>query len=179
MIAFAAVAVLVVVVVGVTASRFWASRAERRSLDTYERTLDLLGDVAKRSDAVADVHVPTKDELARPHVTPATGRIPAPRGGGAVRIIPPARVRLESPTPRGAPAGSLPVFGDADLVRDAAAPRDPATVDRAGVDRAGVDQAGVDRAEVDAPVGVTGAAEREAVPVCDFDDLGPGLDDAE
>ncbi|MCU1491425.1 MAG: hypothetical protein JWM85_2830 [Acidimicrobiaceae bacterium] len=115
MIAVAVGVVLFVVVVGAAWARFSASRAERRSLDTYERTLDLLGDVAKRSDASADVHPPAAADLARPHVRPALGHaFPGP-AASAVRMVPPPRVRLVPPVLPGHPAAPLPVFGDADL----------------------------------------------------------------
>jgi hypothetical protein len=60
--AFGAAAVTVVV------ARAIAGRAERRSIQGYERVLDTLGDVTRRSDARAQVHLPTKAELAQPHV---------------------------------------------------------------------------------------------------------------
>jgi hypothetical protein len=114
-IAVAVGVVLFVVVVGAAWARFSASRAERRSLDTYERTLDLLGDVAKRSDASADVHPPAAADLARPHVRPALGHaFPGP-AASAVRMVPPPRVRLVPPVLPGHPGAPLPVFGDADL----------------------------------------------------------------
>lgn len=118
MIAVAVGIVLFVVAAGAAWARFGAARAEKRSLDTYERTLDLLGGVAKRSDAVADIHAPTDAELARPHVRPAIGHdFPSP-ARSAVRIVPPARVRLEPPVLPGHPAASMPVFGEGDLGGD-------------------------------------------------------------
>lgn len=178
MIAFAAVAVLVVVVFGVAISRFNASRAERRSLDTYERTLDLLGDVARRSDAVAEVHTPTKDELARPHVRPATAMKGRAAGGGAVRIVPPARARLEPPALPGRPAGALPVFGDPDLLHDASstAGAAPLAASEVAGDPAGErpELAGPGPGAADERQGEERAPARsEGVPVFDFDDLGP------
>ncbi|HUY30410.1 MAG TPA: RodZ domain-containing protein [Acidimicrobiales bacterium] len=171
MIAFAAVAVLVVVVVGVAISRFTASRAERRSLDTYERTLDLLGDVAKRSDAVADVHAPSKDELARPHVRPALGRPLAPPPGSAVRIVPPARTRVEPQQLPGRPPGALPVFGDPDLVAGAlAAPAvGPAEPPPPPAPDAARPFAALP------PADVPGSA--DGPPVFDFDDVDPAAGD--
>jgi hypothetical protein len=82
----AVAAVLVIVVAGALWARVTSTRAERRSLETYERTLGVLGDVARRSDAVADVHVP--EEIAQPHVRPsATGWLPHPVQS-SVRILP-------------------------------------------------------------------------------------------
>jgi hypothetical protein len=120
-IAIAAIVVLAVVVGGVGWARLSSARAERRSLEGYEKTLDLLGDVAKRSDASAEVHVPRPDEVARPHVRPArSAPFPVP-AKSSVRILPPGS--SGSPT-AGAPGPRLPVFGDADLV---AQPTEPAT----------------------------------------------------
>ncbi|HVC26482.1 MAG TPA: hypothetical protein VND23_12065 [Acidimicrobiales bacterium] len=181
MIAVAAVVVLVAVVLAVGASRFVGSRAERRSLDTYERTLDLLGDVAKRSDAVADVHVPTKDELARPHVRPALGKPLPPPVGSAVRIVPPARSRLDPPSLPGQLAGAMPVFGDPDLVADGSRPlAGPGLSERAGPP-AGLTPGADPPTEVLAAVpaaSAVGAGSGEAAkaldeqPVFDFDDIG-------
>jgi Domain of unknown function (DUF4115) len=91
--------------------RIASERAERRSVESYERALDLLGDVTKRSDASAPVQVLGKDEVARPHVRPARANAPArearagPRAG--VRpIVPPPVLRTNGPL----------VFGDDDLV---------------------------------------------------------------
>ncbi len=90
-------AVLVVVVAGALWARFTSTRAERRSLDSYERSLDLLGDVARRSDASADIRAPAEGDVARAHVTPAKpGHVPHPVQS-TVRIVPSPTVRLDVP----------------------------------------------------------------------------------
>jgi hypothetical protein len=86
-------AVLVIVVGGALWARLTSTRAERRSLETYERTLDVLGDVARRSDAVADVKFPVPEDVARPHVRPNDpGQHPRPHPiQSSVRILPPRK----------------------------------------------------------------------------------------
>ncbi|MHB1974928.1 MAG: RodZ domain-containing protein, partial [Acidimicrobiales bacterium] len=65
--------------------------------DSYERSLDLLGDVARRSDASADIRAPAEGDVARAHVTPAKpGHVPHPVQS-TVRIVPSPIVRLDLP----------------------------------------------------------------------------------
>ncbi len=100
-------AVLVVVVAGALWARFTSTRAERRSLESYERSLDLLGDVARRSDASADIHAPADGDVARAHVSPAKpGHVPHPVQS-AVRIVPSPTVRLEPPLEPAKPVAAV------------------------------------------------------------------------
>lgn len=103
--------VLVVIGLGLVWSRMTTSRAERRSVDAYERQLDVLGHVAKRTDAGAAIHKPAPDELARTHVQPsdASGSF-LPSKSGYQPPLPP-RVRLEPPVPPNR-SSAMPVFGD-------------------------------------------------------------------
>ncbi len=114
MIALAVAGVTVVVVVAALWARLGAARAERRSMAAYERTLDLLGDVSRRSDKSAGVRAPEGPERARPHVRPAlTTRFPPP-ASSSLRSIPPPKVRLDLPELPGKPASRLPLFDAAD-----------------------------------------------------------------
>jgi len=72
-----------------------SARAERRSVNAYEHVLGVLGDVTKRSEAVANIHPPTPGELARPHVHQSSGSLRPVTSG--LEQIPPARIHLEPP----------------------------------------------------------------------------------
>ncbi len=110
MIALAVVGVLVVVIVASLWVRVGSARAERRSMAAYERGLDLLGDVSRRSDKSAGVKAPEGPERARPHVRPAPGRqFPSP-APGVLRSVPPAKARLDLPGLPGRPAARVPLF---------------------------------------------------------------------
>lgn len=86
-----------------------SARAERRSVDAYEHVLGVLGDVTKRSEAVANVHSPTPEDLAHLHVRQSSAPLrPLTSGLGPV---PPAQVRLEPPILPGHPRHNL-VFGE-------------------------------------------------------------------
>lgn len=108
---FAVLAVLVVAGLGFAWTRMTTSRAERRSVDAYERQLDVLGHVAQRSDASAVIHKPTAKELARPHVLPSQSEGAFLPSKTEYRPVAPPRVRLEPPVPP-AQNADLPVFGD-------------------------------------------------------------------
>ncbi|MCU1491884.1 MAG: hypothetical protein JWM85_3289 [Acidimicrobiaceae bacterium] len=126
------IALLVVVVflgaaLAIALARFAGAKAERRSVASYEHALDVLGDVAKRSDAVAPVHAPRDDELGRPHVGPASIKLSQPmqRPRLAPETVSPPRAPLQPIEPPRPPRGPLPIFGDADLLGDAEASKGP------------------------------------------------------
>ena len=59
---------LFAVVIAVFAwSRLSSARADRRSMESYGRALDVLGDVARRNDQLA-LHQYTPEDTARPHI---------------------------------------------------------------------------------------------------------------
>lgn len=97
MIALVVIAAFALVVVVATWSRHTTSRAERRSVQSYGRTLDVLGELAKRSDH------PVSGEEAEP---PGRSHVRSPEGDDRLRPVasapslPPARVRLQPPSPR-------------------------------------------------------------------------------
>ena len=49
-------------------SCFASHRAERRSVTTHQRALDVLGTASRRWEGVAPVHVPKPEDVARAHV---------------------------------------------------------------------------------------------------------------
>jgi hypothetical protein len=89
--AFAAAAATVAV------ARAIAGRSERKSVEGYERVLDTLGGVTRRSDAKAPVRVPDNAELAKPHVAAAR---PTALTDAVPRELP--RPRLDTPILTGA-----------------------------------------------------------------------------
>src|SRR5579875_2034177 len=122
MIALVLVALVVVVGAFALASRFVGWRSEQRSVDSYERALDVLGGMSRRSEASAPVHLPSDEEVARPHVRPAEERDRFRPARSALRDVPAARVRLEPPVPPRTSERGLPVFGD----EETAVPASPA-----------------------------------------------------
>ncbi|HLI14614.1 MAG TPA: RodZ domain-containing protein [Acidimicrobiales bacterium] len=116
MIALVLVALVVVVGAFALASRFVGWRSEQRSVDSYERALDVLGGMSRRSEASAPVHLPSDEEVARPHVRPAEERDRFRPARSALRDVPAARVRLEPPVPPRTSERGLPVFGDEETV---------------------------------------------------------------
>lgn len=67
MIAALAVGIPVLVAIAFAWFRAASDRRNRRSMRRYGSALDRLGDVSRRSDAVAPVQLPSKDAIARPH----------------------------------------------------------------------------------------------------------------
>src|SRR5258708_508243 len=110
-----AVAVLGIVVL-VAIVFFWlrsaVARSERRSVMRYEATLGVLGQVSRRSDAVAPIHAPSPDSIARPHVGPQEGVDGEAPGAPSL----PPRIRLDPPTVVVSQSGVLPLFGDPGLI---------------------------------------------------------------
>src|SRR5579875_742450 len=97
MIALVLVALVVVVGAFALASRFVGWRSEQRSVDSYERALDVLGGMSRRSEASAPVHLPSDEEVAGPHGAARRAGCPrAPRAAGAT-----AHLRARSPGLRG------------------------------------------------------------------------------
>jgi hypothetical protein len=106
-VALLAIGVPIVVAIAFLWLHAAVDRRNRRSMRRYESALHQLGDVARRSDATAPVHLPSPDAIARPHVgiePPSTSSLPE-------QSLAPLRARLTPPlTPGG--AGSLPLFDD-------------------------------------------------------------------
>lgn len=111
-IAAASFSALGLVVLVAAWSKFAPSRAQRRSVQSHQRALDVLGEVAKRRDGAAAVHIPSPDEVARAHVQTTDGSPPSLHLASREEISarrPMARLVLRSgPTPL-----RLPIFGDA------------------------------------------------------------------
>ncbi|MHB8244517.1 MAG: DUF4115 domain-containing protein [Acidimicrobiales bacterium] len=79
MIALVLVGLALVVALAVAWSRVGLARSERRSMKSYEHALHVLGDVAKRSDAAANVRPVAQDNASRGHVlTESWGEDEAP-----------------------------------------------------------------------------------------------------
>lgn len=94
-IALVVAGLVVVVVAAVAWARVAAGRADRRSMQTYERSLQLLGDVSRRRDAVTHLREVTPAEPARSHVRTEP---PSPPAEPAPLPAPADRVRIEPPT---------------------------------------------------------------------------------
>ena len=115
MIAGASFGVLGLVVLVAAWSRFAPNRSQRRSVQSHQHALGVLGEVAKRRDGVAQVHVPSPNEMARPHVRTTDGCPPPFHLASREEIRsrrPGVRLVLRSePTPL-----RLPIFGDPEEV---------------------------------------------------------------
>jgi hypothetical protein len=111
---------IVIVALALAWHRVASERAERQSVESYERALDVLGDVTKRSDASAAVQLRPKGEVARPHVRPARSSAL----GREIRSDGPAPITPIAPPPLPARREPL-VFGDDDLVGESAASPTP------------------------------------------------------
>jgi hypothetical protein len=94
MIGIVIAAACVVAAGGVGIARLFAGRTEERSVEGYERALDTLGGVARRSEAKAPVHAPSPPELAQPHVHPPELRPEYPPGQEPI----PAAIHLRPPS---------------------------------------------------------------------------------
>lgn len=105
--------VIVAVVAGIYWARAVAARADRRSIDNYQRVRGVIGSVARRSEQTAPVAAPSQAEVARPHVRleedDELGRVDRPMTRPPV----PPRIVLEPADIEHAAA--LPVFGETDL----------------------------------------------------------------
>jgi hypothetical protein len=93
-------AVLFVVVVLAAWARFSGSRSEQQSVESYERALDILGDVSKRTAPSHAVRIIPPDEVARSHVRqtehPDAG---FPSAAVTSTNTPMPRIKLEPPVP--------------------------------------------------------------------------------
>ncbi len=111
MIAAVVVAAFVIVAFAALWARYARTQSERQSVRNYERALGRLGDVARRSDAVADVRSPKPGELARPHVQPSRPGLGPNRRPGpppSRRPLPPEAVPRIRLSPPGAPPEGEP-----------------------------------------------------------------------
>jgi hypothetical protein len=98
--AIAVAAVLLVVVLLAAWARFSGTRSEQHSVESYERALDILGDVSKRTATSHAVRIIPPEEVARSHVRQTEhpdGEFPSV----AIRSpdAPPPRLKLEPPVP--------------------------------------------------------------------------------
>ncbi|MGA8296328.1 MAG: RodZ domain-containing protein [Acidimicrobiales bacterium] len=111
MVAIASFSVLGVVALIALWSRFGPRQMQRRSVESHQRALDVLGELAERRHGVAAVHVPEPDEVARPHVRTTdpsvAGRHVATREEIRSRRFASRLVLRSGPTPL-----RLPIFDD-------------------------------------------------------------------
>ena len=111
MIAAASFSALGLVIIVAVWSKFAPSSAQRRSVKSHQHALDVLGEVAKRRDGQAAVHVPSPEEVGGAHVhttdgSPPTFHLASREEIGARKPISPLVLR-SGPTPL-----KLPIFGE-------------------------------------------------------------------
>jgi hypothetical protein len=109
-----AVGIPILVAIAFAWFRAAADRRNRRSMRRYGSALDRLGDVARRSDAVAPVQVPSPDAIARPHfgIEPPASPWVEPEATILQPIVKPPLVPSTS--------SELPVFDDVSPSGDSA-----------------------------------------------------------
>ncbi|MGB9111989.1 MAG: hypothetical protein WCF24_04595, partial [Acidimicrobiales bacterium] len=112
MIAGVAFGALGFVVLVATWSRFGPGRSQRRSVEEHQRALDVLGEVAKRRDGIAQVHTPSPEEIGRAHVHQTENAVPRFRVPGRETGLG-SRSRVRVVAPSGPKPVKLPLFDDA------------------------------------------------------------------
>jgi hypothetical protein len=93
-------AVLFVVILLAAWARFSGTRSEQQSVASYERALDILGDVSKRTGPSHAVRIIPPEEVARSHVRQTEhpdAEFPSAAIGSS--DAPPPRIKLEPPVP--------------------------------------------------------------------------------
>ena len=96
-------------------SRFASHRAERRSVTTHQRALDVLGTASRRWEGIAPVHAPRPGEVARAHVQ-TLGDPPSARRLGDGEPVSTRRSGVRLVPPSGSRPVRLPIFVDEGVV---------------------------------------------------------------
>jgi hypothetical protein len=96
-------------------SRFAPHRAERHSVTTHQRALDVLGTASRRWEGVAPVHAPKPEDVARAHVQ-TLGDPPNARRLGDGEPVSTRRSGVRLVPPSGSRPVRLPIFVDEGVV---------------------------------------------------------------
>ncbi len=96
-------------------SRFASHRAERRSVTTHQRALDVLGTASRRWEGIAPVHAPRPEEVARAHVH-TLGDPPSARRLGDGEPVSTRRSGVRLVPSSGSRSVKLPFFVDEGVV---------------------------------------------------------------